>query len=411
MRDPFTFILPVVVLILIGIWGCRDVALEDGATAPVPDERWRDAPVALEMGDPLPGLTEEELARFHAGAALFRRIFTPEEGLGPLFNENSCNACHTDPVDGGTGDQFLIRATAWHPVDGCDLLLDEGGDNIRQRSTPLLAAHGIHGDRIPDRANAVGQFNVPFLFGLGLVEAIPEDAILSREDPEDRRGDGITGRASRDPDGRVARFGRKGQIVSIFDFNEEAIRLEMGLTTPLHPQEVGQNRGPLPEGVDPAPNPEVGMEVLALLTDFVRFLAPLPRDVPSDPVARARVDDGERVFHEIGCASCHVPSMETGPSPVAALDRQRIYLYSDLLLHDMGEALADACGPQAAPSELRTEMLMGLGRRHRFLHDSRAFSVSQAIEMHGGEAAPVRDRFLALPLARQDALLRFLDTL
>lgn len=409
MRKLTLLILPLTVAMVAGVWGCREASSPDGRVVSGVWASGGNPPV--EMGDPLPGLTPDELARFNAGAALFRRIFTPEEGLGPLFNENSCNACHTDPVDGGTGDQFLIRATFWDPEEGCDLLLDEGGDNIRQRSTPLLAAHRIHGDRIPDRANAVGSFNVPFLFGLGLVEAIPEEAILSREDPDDRRGDGITGRAPRDQYGRLARFGRKGQVVSLFDFTEEAIRLEMGLTTPFHPVDVGPNRGPLPEGTDPASDPEVELEMLELLTDFVRFLAPLPRDIPSDPAARARVEAGEQIFHEIGCTGCHVPYMETGPSEVAALDRQRIYLYSDLLLHDMGEELADACGPQASPGEIRTEMLMGLGRRHRFLHNSRAFSVAQAIEMHGGEAAPVRDRFLALPLDRQDALLRFLDTL
>jgi CxxC motif-containing protein (DUF1111 family) len=364
------------------------------------------------IGDPLPGLTASELERFQRGAALFRRIFTPEEGLGPLFNENACNACHTDPADGGTGDQFLIRATRYTPEEGCDLFLDQGGDNIRQQATPLLRTHGILRDEVPPEATATGSFGVPFLFGLGLVEAIPDETILAREGPDpDGRGLGISGRAARDARGRVARFGRKGQFTTLFDFSEDAIRLEMGLTTPLHPEEVGPNRGPVIPGTDPAENPEVDLETLEFLTDFVRFLAPPARELPSDPGERAIVESGEALFHEVGCTSCHVPSMTTGPSSVAALDRREIHLYSDLLLHDMGEALADVCGPSAGPSELRTEKLMGLGRRSRFLHDLRASSIREAVEFHGGEAATVRERFRALSFLDQERIIRFLYTL
>jgi CxxC motif-containing protein (DUF1111 family) len=363
------------------------------------------------IGDPLPGLSTGDEERFRRGAELFRTVFTPEDGLGPLFNENACNACHTDPADGGTGDQFLVRATRYTAAQGCDLLLAEGGDNIRQQATPLLRAHGITGDAIPERATETGRFNVPFLFGLGLVEAIPEDAILAREDPHDETGDGISGRASRDDRGRVARFGRKGHVATLFDFVEEAARLEMGLTTPLHPAEAGVNRGPLPPGTDPAPNPEVDVEALELLTDFVRFLAPPPRRLPADPQERAVVDRGERLFEAIGCSHCHVPYMETGPHPVQALSNQRIYLYSDLLLHDLGDELADVCGPTAHPSELRTEMLMGLGSRSVFLHDSRAVSIDEAIELHAGEAAAARDRFRELSIGDRLALVRFLRTL
>lgn len=366
---------------------------------------------SVEMGDPLSGLTPEQEARFRQGQALFRRIFTPEEGLGPLFNENACNACHTDPVDGGTGDQLVVRATHFNPETGCDLLLDEGGDNLRSQATPLLQAHGIEGDQIPERANAVGRFDVPFVFGLGLVEAIPEEAILSREDPNDESGDGISGRAARSADGRVARFGRKAHITTLFDFNEEALRLEMGLTTPIHPEELGPNRGPPPEGTDPAENPEVDLETIDLLADFVRFLAPLPRSIPSDPQERARVERGEQMFDAIGCTSCHTPYMETGPNQVAALDRKRIYLYSDLLLHDMGEDLADVCGPDAGPSEVRTEMLMGLQHRDQFMHDGRTFSLEGAIEAHGGEASSAKNRFMELNVLDRAALIRFLDTL
>lgn len=388
-------------LLLVGSVGC------DGSRAGEPGATFQ----GLRPGDPLPGLTPEQEARFRQGHALFRKIYSPEEGLGPLFNENACNACHTDPADGGTGDQFLFRATHFVPSEGCDLILDEGGDNLRQQGTPALAAHGIEEDEVPERATAEGRFDVPFVFGLGLVEAIPDETILAREDPEDRNGDGISGRASRDDEGRVLRFGRKAHIATILDFNEEAIRLEMGLTTPMNPEEVGPNRGGVIAGTDPAEDPEVDLETLERLTDFVRFLAPISQQLPDDPDERALVERGERIFGELGCTGCHTPSMETGAHEVEALDRKTIHLYSDLLLHDMGPDLADVCGPDAGPSELRTEMLMGLSHRNQFLHDGRAVSLQGAIEMHGGEAAGARDRFLALGWGARGALFRFLDSL
>lgn len=394
-----------------GLWLAGVVALAavgcDGSEA-------REAEVAfqgLQPGEPLPGLTPEQEARFRQGHALFRKIYSPEEGLGPLFNENACNACHTDPADGGTGDQFLFRATHFVPSEGCDLILDEGGDNLRQQATPALAAHGIEEDGVPERATAEGRFDVPFVFGLGLVEAIPEETILSREDREDRNRDGISGRASRDDEGRVLRFGRKAHIATLLEFNEEAIRLEMGLTTPMNPEEVGPNRGGVIAGTDPAEDPEVDLETLELLTAFVRFLAPLSQRLPDDPDGRALVERGERIFREIGCTRCHTPYMETGPHEVEALSQRRIHLYSDLLLHDMGPDLADVCGPDARPAELRTEMLMGLSYRNQFLHDGRAVSLQDAIEMHGGEAAGARDRFLSLGWGSRGALFRFLDSL
>jgi CxxC motif-containing protein (DUF1111 family) len=362
-----------------------------------------------EIGSALPELGPDERAQFARGQALFRRIFTPEEGLGPLFNENSCNACHTDPADGGTGDQFLVRATALLPDGSCDTL-DGEGQNIRQQATPLLRAHGILAEEIPDRATAVDRINVPFLFGLGLVEAIPDETILSRVGEPGPHGE-LSGRAGRDTEGRLARFGRKADVAAIFDFVEEAARLEMGLTNPLHPEERGPNRRPLPPGTDPAPNPEMDLESLAHLTDFVRYLAPMARRLPGDPDAFELVDRGAELFRQIGCAGCHVPFMETGPHEVAALSEKRVYLYSDLLLHDMGPELAGVCTPAAGPSEWRTEMLMGLSERQVYLHDSRAGTLWEAIGYHGGEAAGTRARFQRLGRIEQEALIRYLGTL
>ncbi len=381
--------------------GCVD----DGVPAPPPVP----AVHADALGAALPGLTLEEAERFARGGALFRRVFTPEDGLGPLFNENACNACHTDPADGGTGDQFMVRATAVRSDGTCDLLDGEGA-NIRQQATPLLQAHGIFFEEVPDGATEVGRFNVPFLFGLGLVEAIPEEVILARVGDPGPHGE-LSGRAGRDGAGRFARFGRKGDVATLFDFVEEASRLEMGLTTPLHPEERGPNLRPLPAGTDPAPNPEIDLRSLELITDFVRFLAPMGRRTPEDPDTQVLVARGGELFREIGCAGCHLPFMDTGPHPVEALAHQRVYLYSDLLLHDMGPDLADVCAPSASGSELRTEMLMGLSERRVYLHDSRAGTLWEAIEYHGGEAAGARGRFRSLDRVAQEALIQYLRTL
>lgn len=362
-------------------------------------------------GEPLPGLESAELDRFREGEALFNRVFTPEEGLGPLFNENQCSACHTDPAPGGTGDQFVTKATRWSPDAGCDLLRESGGENVRTRGTPLLRAHGIQREEVPPEATEVGRFVVPYLFGLGLAEALPEERLEALADPEDRDGDGISGRLARTADGRMGLFGRKADFASLADFNAGAFLMEMGITNPLQPGPETLNGGPLPPGVDPATDPEVGEETLALILDFVRFLAPLARRVPSDSQALAQVERGEAVFGETGCAACHVPVLETGPNPVEALSEKAVGFYSDFLLHDLGDQVAGVCGPDAAPTEHRTGILMGVGLRERFLHSGDATSLEEAILRHGGEAERARQSFLGLPELDRHYLIRFLETL
>ena len=353
-------------------------------------------------GEPLAGLSAAELGRFRAGQALFDRVFQPAEGLGPAFNENQCSACHTDPASGGTGEQRVVKATRF---DGgtCDQLALAGGLNVRTQVTPALRARGVERESPPAAATARGRFTPPFLFGLGLVEAVPDDAILARHDPDDADGDGISGRAARLADGRLGRFGRKAEFPTLVEFAAGALRLEMGLTTPLDPTEPPVNGAPVPAGVDPVPDPEMSRETLDLLTDYVRFLAPLARWSPEAVVVADSIARGRRLFARAGCPSCHVPTLTTGSNAVR--------LYSDLLLHDMGRGLADVCAATAAPSELRTEMLMGLRYRKVFLHDGRAPTVRDAILLHGGEALPAMEAFTRLSLREQIYLLRFLDSL
>jgi CxxC motif-containing protein (DUF1111 family) len=374
------------------------------ACEPAPD-------VSGPIGSPLADLDPDQLARFRAGETAFNHVFTAAEGLGPLFNENQCSACHTFPQAGGTGEQFLLKATRFDPSGRCDLLTDHGGDNIRTRSTPLLEAHGIVGQPVPPDATERGRFNVPFLFGLGLLEAIPEDDLFARVDSADADGDGISGRPGRDAGGGLARFGRKAEFATIRDFTETALRFEMGITTGRNPDEGTIAGTPFPPGVDPAPDPEAGDSVIDRLEDFVRFLAPPERLAYEDAGDRAAAVRGEDLFARLGCTGCHVPAMTTGRNPVPALDRKRVHLYSDLLLHDLGPALASVCGIAASPAELRTTPLMGLRHRNVYLHDGRTAELFDAIFLHGGEATAARERFRALDRLQQEDVMMFLRTL
>ena len=363
-------------------------------------------------GEPLPDLTAAELARFDAGRALFNKVYTPEEGLGPLFNENQCSACHTDPSSGGTtGFERIVKATRYVAPDSCDLLIDDGGENIRSRVTPLAASQGVGAQQVPASATETGRFAPTALFGLGLVEAIPDDVIVARADPDDADGDGISGRAGRAHDGRLARFGRKADFATIEAFTESALQLEMGITTPSRPHEGVVHRASPSNHVDPAPEPEATPQVVELLSTFVRLLAAPERAEPRSTAHGDSVRAGRRLFERVGCTSCHVPSMRTGAHDIAALSEREVALYSDLLLHDMGPALSSVCGPSATPSELRTAMLMGLRHRAFYLHDSRTADLREAILTHGGEAARAREEFARLPWIQQEILLLFLKSL
>ncbi len=368
------------------------------------------SPEAIGPGHPLSGLSPAERSRFEIGGQLFNKVYTVDEGVGPFLNENQCSACHTDPVAGGTGEQLVVRFAA---VEGsvCDPLEEMGGSNARTRTTPPLAAHGISREELPPASNRTGRFKVPFLFGLGLAEAVPDTTLAALEDPDDRDGDGISGRAPRLPDGRMGRFGSKSEFASLRDFTVGALRAEMGLTSPDVPNELVRPGLALPPDADPASDPEVDAETVDLLTDHVAFLAPISPAVPGDPESAAEVESGRRLFGELGCAACHVPALHTGPHPIAALGDRSAPLYSDFLLHDLGDALADVCGADAEAAELRTAPLAGLRFRSVYLHDGRAGSLHEAIVLHGGEAAGARDRFLALDPLTQFVLIRFLESL
>jgi len=368
-------------------------------------------PQQAELGEPLLGLSAADSARFEAGKLVFERVFTPEDGLGPLFNADACGECHEDPLLGGVGDEIEVHASRFVEPDGCDPLFQEGGPVIQQNATPLLQAVGIDGEQIPPSATSQALRSTPPVFGFGLVDGISEETILANEDPEDADGDGISGRVNRFIDGRVGRFGRKAFLPTLFEFNAGAFPIEQGVTTPFAPTEETINGQPVPPGTDPAPDPEIQLADIEAATDFTRFLAPPPRVFPEVFLERKQVEHGEKLFAKIGCASCHVPAMQTGTSDIPALNYQKVFLYSDLLLHDMGADLADICLGLATAAEFRTELLMGLRFRTQFLHDGRAKSVQDAIERHAGEAQAARDAFKNLSEEDLQALLKFLSVI
>jgi len=369
-------------------------------------------PVSAPVGDPLPGLGAEELALFEVGRTAFNRQFTPEDGLGPRFNENSCEACHTEPMAGGTGETIVTKATRHDAAGLCDLLSSQGGENVRLRVTPAAAALGAERPDPPPEATHAARFIIPFLYGLGIAEAVPRERLDALADPDDRDGDAISGRVGRDAAGRVARFGRKADQATLGDFLDGAFRLEMGVTTPAHRSESAAGSiPPVPDGADPAPETEVDDAELRAVVAFVRMLAPPSPVEPQDDGQRATVAEGRSLFSSLGCVGCHVPTLQAGRSEISAIEGRSVALYSDLLLHDMGPGLEGTCAPGASTTEWRTEPLMGLRYRRLFLHDGRAGRVIDAVLAHGGEAQAARDRFAALDRVTQEALLRFLDTL
>jgi CxxC motif-containing protein (DUF1111 family) len=277
---------------------------------------------------------------------------------------------------------------------------------IQQNGTLALhAALGIDREPTPPGARTAAR-TPPALFGFGLLDAVPDREILALADPDDRDHDGISGRPNRFVDGRLGRFGRKAFVPTLDEFNAGAFVIEQGITTPAVPVEETVGGKPLPAGVDTTPEPELSAHDLSVANDFVRFLAP-PPPLPLDTQGEL----GRSIFGTIRCASCHVPSLVTGPNAVRALSMKTVHAYTDLLLHDMGPERADICFGLASPSEFRTAPLMGLRLAKSFLHDGKAATIEQAILLHGGEAAWSRRQFIRLTPERRAAVLEFLGSL
>jgi CxxC motif-containing protein (DUF1111 family) len=407
----------------------------------------------------VPDLDERQLKAFALGNRIFSTdwIAAPAsveyfDGLGPYFSQRSCSGCHLRDGRGrpglGTPEEpgNLVIGLAREDGEG-GLAPDPGyGEQLSERALPGLAPEGrvsvtwleksvffadgqVVSLRRPQyevvdmgygplgEGTAIQPRLAPAMPGVGLLEAIPDSAILAREDPDDRDHDGVSGRARRvtTSDGvRVGRFGWKAGMVTIRDQVARALRLDIGITSRLHP---GSDETAVQTEAVKRPNggsPEITDEALDAIAAYCATLGvPARRDVNDPSVLR-----GNAAFDEAGCARCHGGMFLTGASPFAALAHQRIEPGTDLLLHDMGPDLAERVSARAASgSEWRTPPLWGLGLHehvtgYRFLlHDGRARTLTEAILWHGGEAGASRDAFAKMPAAKRRDLLTFLESL
>ena len=364
-------------------------------------------------GDPLPGLTPVEFELFAMGQDDFLEVEEAEEGLGPAYNGTSCGGCHNVPAVGGISPVAELRA-GMVDAEGVYRDIDPASGSLFQLFS--IPTHGCQ-IRIPPEANVIAR-RVPIpLFGAGLVEAIPDDTLLALADPLALDRDGVSGRAGLVEDRasgeiRVGRFGWKSQHATLLVFGADAYRNEMGITSDLFPKEQANGIppelmrlcDPLPDPED-APEPGTGRRGIDNFASFMQFLAPLARGLVDDQVVM-----GQQVFDDIGCDTCHVPMLQTGPSSNPLFHRRPVPLFSDLLLHDVGTGDGIGQGP-AAPNELRTPALWGLRFRRPLLHDGRAATVSDAVEAHGGEATGARSAYDGLDPASRAALLAFLVSL
>lgn len=331
------------------------------------------------------------------GEVLFATRFTPGQGLGPLFNDTSCIGCHAIPVTGGMGPEGLGIATRVGRLTpaGFDPMIGRGGPVARARSVTEKSLPCDFAPGIPEGVNVTSVRNAPDLRGTGLIDEIPDEQIAAGAVP---RGDGVHGRAHwvRAADGheRIGRFGWKADTATLRQFVADAFRNELGITNPLAPMDILPVGQP---GRRRCPGEGLSLEDDGSMVDAVTaFVASLP-----PPAVRATSPQGSALFEAIGCAACHTPSLSFG-------DR-RAWLYSDLLLHDLGPDLDDKVGQgQAGGPEWRTTPLWGLGMRPRLLHDGRARTIAEAIVAHGGEAATARQRFLLLSPEERETLLTFL---
>lgn len=415
---------------------------------------------------PLRNLSSARRDEFAIGDHLFNRGWVPagaastnsDVGLGPTFNQTSCSACHTRDGRGAPpeGDEpwvgMLIRLSIpgenehggplGEPSYGGQLN-PSGIPGVPGEGTPravYIDDPGAYGDgtpfvlrrpeyRIEDLAfgplaqgTMMSPRVAPPTFGLGLLEAVDEATIVALEDPDDRDGDGISGRPNTVWDDKKAeyalgRFGWKANQPTLLQQTAGAFLGDIGITSSLFPSENCPSKQ---EACSKAPSGRPGSHelterTLELVTIYGLALAvPARRDVDDPEVVR-----GERQFYAMGCTSCHAPKLTTGDDPaIPELSRQTIRPFTDLLLHDMGEGLADRRPDhRATGTEWRTPPLWGIGLlrtvsgHERLLHDGRARGFEEAILWHDGESKKSKEAFRTAPAADRAAILRFLRSL
>lgn len=400
-------------------------------------------------------LKNVEFRRFGTGAIVFDRHFTADEGLGPTFNEDSCLSCHLDGeefkdhTEDDPGPGLLLRLSIPgvdvhggplpEPTYGLQLqtskvagAVAEGRLDVEweyrsgrypdgtryELRAPTFTVTDLAGGPLADDVLTSGRIAPP-MTGLGLLEAIPIEALEAAADPDDRDGDGISGRLNRVWDRTaqqlvIGRFGWKAGQPTVRQQSVAALHDDMGITTPDVP-DTCHNQGSLCV-VEPGADAEPDMNLVDLDDQvfYNRTIAvPIARNLDDEAVVR-----GANRFVDIGCSACHTTTQRSGRDEVEGLAEQTFHPFTDLLLHDMGPGLADG-RPEfdAGGSEWRTAPLWAFGRRaettefHSFLHDGRARDAEEAILWHDGEAKASRTRFMALSAEQRRDLLAFLAAL
>ena len=419
-------------------------------------------------GGPIAGLTASELQFFQAGLADFADVEEIADGLGPTMNLDSCGGCHAQPAVGGSSPAVnpqvaFARKLGAHNVVPPFIHPDGPVREARYvRNADGTADGGVHAIfsvagrsdasaacvlAQEDFTKALGASNVIFrvptpVFGAGLIESIPDAAILANASANlgAKQPLGIAGRANiavtgrvisgqtnkNGNDGTVARFGWKAQNKSLLLFSGEAYNVEMGVSNELFPTERDETANcqqatvPNDATSTTAAAPVDAMPAIMRFALFQRMLAaPVPS--PDTPGGADSIGRGKTLFSAVGCALCHTPTLRTGNASVAALRYQDANLYSDLLVHNMGPGLADGISQgQASGNEFRTAPLWGLGQRLYFLHDGRTGDLLAAIAAHQGgtpqqgnasEANAVVRAFGSLTERQKQDILNFLRSL
>jgi len=373
----------------------------------------------LTLGTTIAGLTSAQQAGFADGKQEFNEVEDINPGgLGPVFNEKGCGSCHNEGALGGAGVQVETRAGRL--VNGVfDPLASEGGSLFQhfgiggQVQNPACTTHG---EVVPSDANVVaGRRTIP-LFGLGLVDATPDATFqaLAASEPAAVRGSAplvpnvVTGRTS------VGKFGWKDQNPTLFQFSGDAYLNEMGVTSPFFPVEnAPQGSAAMLAACDTVPDPDDDGGDVFRFTRFMQFLAP-----PARAAVSPQVTAGDAVFSRLHCDTCHVRNITSGSAvdvdgnPVAGLSNVTYHPFSDFLMHDMG-SLGDNIEQGTGLTQMRTAPLWGLRfeNPNQLLHDGRAHSLTDAVQMHAGQGQAAATAFKALSNDDKNNLLVFLASL
>lgn len=373
------------------------------------------------LDGPVEGLTSMQKQQFIKGDIAFNNdVFSAELGLGPYFVATSCGSCH--PGD-GKGHPFTTLVRFGQSDSTGNKFLHQGGPQLQNR-----AILGFASEQLPSGAS-FSKFMAPANTGLGFLAALSDEQILANADPNDLDGDGISGRPNYivPPDYFVAlpmhinlngkyigRFGKKSGAIDLLQQTASAYNQDMGVTSEFIPEEPAINGVSFPY-FDDAPDPEVANNTIHNVVFYLRTLkAPIQRQQQD-----AEVMEGKQLFLNVKCGRCHIPEFTTSESDIEALSHKKFAPYTDLLLHDMGSALDDGYTEGVAlTSEWRTPALWGLGLAKNsqggqvfLMHDGRARSITEAIQLHGGEAEASKSNFNNLSSNDKRKIIKFLESL